>query len=252
MFKSPWVYQLVIPALLILLWCLFFGVSHFAHAMGVKAKKNHELHLTDIVPANILGLLALILGFTLSMAISRYDLRRELIIRETNAIETAFMRADLIKPVPGYDLKKLYRDYVDTRINYYKMADPEPPMKAAEVLKTKIWGHIIEVTKLDRTDIEGEYIEAVNNMVEATNSRNYAIQVKLPIAIYLMILLIACTAIGMLRFDSGYNDEKTHWRPAILTILLGVVIILIFDLDHPRIGMIEVSQQALIDLRNSM
>ena len=250
MSESNSLYQFIIPVLLILLWGVFFTVSIVAHKWGLRSQHNTSFNVTDIVPVNILGLLALILGFTFSMAISRYDTRRELVVKEANALESAYLRSNLLKEIPPYNLKEMYRKYLDSRIAFYENADPAPSLEASAKIKKDIWSHLKEVTKTDRTDIAGEYTSAVNDMFETANSRNYAIEIKLPISIYLMIILIACTALGFLNFDSAYKNEKALWRNGILILLLGFVIALIFDLDHPRIGTIEISQQALIELRD--
>ncbi len=72
-----------------------------------------------------LTLLALLIGFSFSMAINRYDQRKIYEEDEANARElgTEYLRTDLLPPVAATNVRTLLITYLDQRILFYETRD---------------------------------------------------------------------------------------------------------------------------------
>lgn len=225
-------------------------VSYRCYKKGHELNQDESKRLSPIIPPSIFSLLALILGFTFSMAISRYEDRRKLTVDEANAISTSYLRSRLLRPVNGIDIKKLYQEYLETRIHYYENDLSNIDRQKANDISFELWRHFEKVVSRDKTIIESNYGTALNNMIDVANARNFSLRKTLPLAIYMIILSISIVAFGMLNFDRGYQKEKSHWGVGVFTFLFIVLFSLIYDIDHSRRGLIRISQDALIETRS--
>lgn len=224
-------------------------VSVISYLVGKRYALNESNRISPIIPSSIFGLLALILSFTFSMAISRYEERRKLTVEEANAISTAYLRARLLREVPGIDIGALYRRYLEERIAYYEDDYLKKHKEKSEKTYKEIWKHYEAVLKTDRGAIESLYSYALNDMIDYGSQRNFALTKTLPLPIYLIIFFIAIVAFSSLNFDRGFNNERPHWGAGIFLFLFLVLFSLIYDIDHSRRGMIQISQDALIEAR---
>lgn len=75
---------------------------------------------TGVVEGAVFALVGLLIAFTFSGAASRFDQRRDLIVQETNAIGTAYLRLDLLPADARSVLKEEFRRYVDARLDTYR------------------------------------------------------------------------------------------------------------------------------------
>src|SRR5277367_1678992 len=73
----------------------------------------------SVVEGATLTLLGLIIGFSFSMAISRYDQRKNCEEEEANAIGSEYVRADLLPTADMAKVRALLRDYLSQRILFY-------------------------------------------------------------------------------------------------------------------------------------
>src|SRR4030081_2086479 len=73
---------------------VIFVVSEIGWQLGIRTKGGGGSNITTLESA-ILGLLALMLAFTFSMALARFEARRDALLNEANAIGTAALRARL-------------------------------------------------------------------------------------------------------------------------------------------------------------
>lgn len=225
-------------------------VSYFAYGFGIKMKLKGRVKTSPIITPSVLGLLSLILSFSFSMSISRYEERRKLVIQEANAIQTAYLRAMILKPVPGYDIKKMYLNYLNTRIKFYEAQDLEKEIQFSVEEQKELWNHYKKVTEKDRSAVETLYAYALNPMIDVATARNYTLMRTLPIQIYGLTLLIAMVGFSCLNFDRGFKNEENHWSTGITIALFCVIFTFVYDIDHSREGMINISQDAMYDIRD--
>src|SRR3954469_1520049 len=203
--------------------------------------------------------LGLAVGVTFSGAGARFDVRRNLVVQETNAIGTAWLRLDLLPEARQPQVKDLFRKYVDARIETYRAV---PDMKAvaaasaqARSLQQQIWSTAVAgATETRNTPAFTLLLPAVNSMIEITTTRTAAIQIHPPAAIFIMFGIIALVAAMFAGY--GMSDRRVASRvhrygfAAVVTIAVYVIV----DFEFPRLGLIRMTSmdQLMVDLRRSM
>lgn len=239
----------------VLVGILLMTASFMSFWLGQRMQKQStdKPYVSDLVPSNILGLLAIILGFSFSLVISRFEKRRDLAIAEANAILTAYERSQLLRTENPEPLKALYKNYVDARIiSYDGLMNTDADLKDSRNLQKQIWKQLeIHVSK-ERGALESAYTFALGNMLDISHERNFALKKNLPVAIYFAMVIISLVAVGVVNYDRGRRLEDNHWRYILLACLLTMVISLIYDIDHPKSGLITISQDAMLELRKHL
>jgi len=204
-----------------------------------------------------LGLLALILGFSFSMALDRYDKRRDLVLQEANAIGTVYQRVQILDQPGQGQLSILLKDYVDVRLEYFAAADDVAKQEAAwthtENLQDQLWRTMTDAVRpiLD-TPLSGLVIQSMNEATDLANARRAAFGSHIPISVLVMVVayaLISAGILGYVLFDSGRRHLVTS---TLLTVLLSMVITLVIDVDRPRAGTVVVSVAPLLELQKSI
>lgn len=227
-----------------------------AHMVGQHNRRKNRAKIADMIPTSILGLLALILGFTFSMVIDRFETRRRLVVDESNSIYTAYSRVKLLAKVQGEDIDKYYQRYIDIRIRLYEIAwdgqEAADLVKEIDEVELKIWNQLHKTLKLDNPPIQTTYVFALNNMLDAADTRTFALIKRIPFTIYLLTLFISISAIWSLCYNIGYENLGTHNQPILLILIFSVILAFIHDLDHPRRGLITISQDSMIQTKEKM
>jgi hypothetical protein len=207
----------------------------------------------------IFGLMGLLLAFSFSVAASRFDARRQLVVEETNAIGTAYLRLNLLSSNRSPALKKLFCQYVDARLDAYKkFPDTEAVRKGlakATALQDKIWNDAVAATREEGYQPATMLLlPSLNEMIDITTTRSMAAQTHPPVVIFMMLsalLLISSFLAGV-----GMAGGKTRSWVHILgfAVITAVTMYVILDLEYPRLGLIRLDafDQALVELRQSM
>jgi hypothetical protein len=106
--------------------------------------------------ATTLTLAALIIGFTFSMAISRYEQRKNYEAAEANAIGTEYLRADLL-PAADAAKRSLLRLYLDQRVAFYTANDEKQIWQInarTAQLQTELWAAVRGVAATQPTALD--------------------------------------------------------------------------------------------------
>jgi hypothetical protein len=190
--------------------------------------------------AATLGLLGLLLGFALSMAIARWDIRRDVIVDESNAIGTLSLRAGLLEqPLQG-ELREALRSYTDARIALGgSRSDPEDLRAArieSEALHTAIWSVVERANRPTTMNATlSSLISAANELIDLHELRLASVENRLPAALFLGAL-----AIAFLAWSFGAASQRGRTPMLLLALLVGAVLLLIMDVNRPQRGSIEV------------
>jgi hypothetical protein len=247
------------------LW-LVFGITTVLLVVSTEVgfrlgnKKNGEdsdQSQISTLESAVLGLLALLLAFTFSMALSRYDARKQLVLAEANAIGTASLRAQLLPPPYDKEIANLLRQYVDVRLEFYGADLDESGLREAgektERLHQQIWSYAISLSARDeRAGSIRLFIESINEVIDLHEERLTALRDHVPETVFLTLYLVAAVGLGFVGYARGFSGRRHFLVTLILAILISTVITLIADLDRPRRGLIKVSQQSMLDLRQSL
>lgn len=208
----------------------------------------------DIILAATLTLLGLIIGFSFSMAISRYDQRKSYEEAEANAIGTEYLRVDLLPGPDSANLHALLKDYLGQRIVFYQNRDEHELQKINEYtaqLQTHLWSAVQVPAEARPTPVIGLVVSGMNDVLNSQGYTQAAWWNRIPIAAWaLMVAIAICSNVLV-----GYSAHRTktgviHWL--VLPLVLSISFLLIADIDSPRRGVIRVSPQNLISLAQSL
>jgi hypothetical protein len=251
-FQNP-LFVFVLPALL-LLGCAELGVrlGLRVHASRDAARKG----TIGGIQGAVLGLLGLLLGFTFAMAISRYDARRLLVVQDANAIGTAYLRASLLPDEHVQPVEDLLRRYVDLRIEYQSHFDDrtkfaEGLRQSAEVQR-QIWQHAVAAAKEAPTATVASAVASFNDVFDTETERLAAAHARIPGGVWAILMIVACVGCLTSGYAAGAEGIRSSFSSLMLPFLIAIALFLIFDLNHPRHGLIGLSQQPLLDLQRSL
>ena len=231
---------------------VWIGATFLSRSRGVEVDTHEEF---STILAATLTLLGLIIGFTFSMAISRYDQRKNLEEEEANAIGTEYVRADLLPAADGAKVRKLLKEYLNLRLRFYEAPRDIEIIKAIAVergrLQGELWRAILGPAAAQPTPIVTLVVAGMNDVLNAEGYTQAAWWNRIPHAAWLLMIFIAICSNLLL----GYGARKARSEVLLLLVLPAVVSIsffLIADIDSPRGGVIHVSPQNLQSLADSL
>ena len=215
---------------------------------------------TGTIEAAVFALLGLLIAFTFSGAVSRFDDRRHLIVEEANAIGTAYLRLDLLPEDDQPPLRESFRKYVDSRLQAYRKLRNTQASKAefsnSIELQGEIWTQAVAASQAEGAASSAPMLllPALNQMIDITTTRAMALQLHPPLIIFGMLFLVALASALLAGY--GMADGKSRrWLHVIgFAVVIGLTVYVILDIEFPRFGLIRVDafDQALVDLLNSM
>jgi hypothetical protein len=204
----------------------------------------------------VLGLLALMVGFTFSMALMRYEGRREAVVQEANAIGTTVSLAHLLPEPYATESIKLLRDYVNVRLEFrgYQSAQEAADTTARSgVLQQALWKEAQGLEKADNNVVPtGIYIVSLAQTFDQHDFRLAANRNRVPdIAIWGLYFLGIVTA-GFTGYSIGVSVRRPRLPAYIVGLLIVSLLVLIHDLDRPDSGLITVDMQSMQDVADSL
>jgi hypothetical protein len=217
-----------------------------------RAEHEREPPVGAIVAA-ILGLVAFLLAFTFGMAAPRFELRRELVLDEANALGSAYLRAALVPEPHRTEIRTLLRDYVDLRLGGVELGMTVPALARSEELQGRLWAQAVSVAEKKPTPITGLFIQSLNEVIDLHAKRvTMGVRNRIPFPIWGALYVIAILAMVGVGYHEGLTSTARTLAALVLAVTFSGVLWLLADLDRPQEGLIKVSQQAMIDLRQSM
>ena len=226
------------------------------YRLGRSRRKRSEGEVEAPVGAMVgatLGLLAFMLAFTFGSAAERYDSRRQLVLDEANAIGTTYLRAGML-PDRRDEVRRLLRDYVDTRLEAVRSGKIVDGIRQSEQLQEQLWAQAVTLGERNPGSIVvGLFVTSLNEVIDIHSKRLTAgVRNRIPGAIWLALLAVAVLALAAMGYHAGLAGPTRSLAQVAVALTFSVVIGLIGDLDRPQEGTLTVSQQALVDLRQSM
>ena len=211
---------------------------------------------TGMIVGSILALLAFLLAVTMSMASDRFDTRRGIVLDEANSIGTTYLRAGYLPEPASSQIRELLREYVPLRIvvTDAKAADVQADIARSQEILTQAWAIGQEVARTtDQGDLVSLFLESLNDTINLNETRITAgLYARVPETILLLLIVGSVLGIGMVGYSAGLTERRSLISAVVLAIALGAVIMILVDLDRPREGFIQVSQQPLIDLQRQI
>jgi len=246
----------------VLLACIGIFVVALEFGFRIGRRRQATADDSDKTHANalhgaMLGLLALLLGFTFAMAVSRYENRKTLMVDQANAIGTAVLRGSLL-PQPHADrTQKLFRDYIDSRFHYNASVRGSAGIDEAETraaaIEKELWGiSRIVLTEDPRSQPGSLYTQALNEVFDIREKRRFALDDRVPWMVTIMLILVSIAALGLVAYSSGLTGRRRVLGNITFATLIAVVLVIILDIDSPRVGFVKASQDSLVRLQHSL
>ncbi len=218
-----------------------------------RIHRNVEAKSSAIESA-VFALFGLLLAFTFSGAMGRYDAHRSLIVQETNDIGTAYLRLDLLPAASQPELRQLFRDYTSSRLHLYDTVAPEISPETAQ-LQQKIWTKAVSASQAAGAspDATKLLLPALNDMIDITSTRQNAFNMHPPAIVYVLLFVLSCCC----AFIAGYGMSSANRNWLYILAFAFVVTLTIYttmEIEYPRRGMIRLAHtdQTLMHLRDSM
>jgi len=204
---------------------------------------------TDMLVGSLLALLAFLLAVTMSMAAERFDARRGLVIDEANVIETTYLRAGFLPEADAEATRELLREYAPLRVNVDDRAVLEANFARSEDIHDALWAIVEPLAREQSSDVLATYIESLNDMINLHSTRVTAlIYGRVPETIILLLIGGSAVTLAMVGYSAGLTGRRSPLTAFVLVLALSAVLALVLDLDRPRNGFLQVSQQPILDV----
>lgn len=242
-----------------LTWLLFLCAMVVAcetgYIMGLRSRAAEKTRtLIPTITGSILALLGLLLGFTMSMSVSRYDVRRRLVLEEANAINGAYLQVQALPTSESSELQELLRKYADNRLRVSQtIRDAQLLQRGKEEdvrLQNELWSRAAALSRKDPQSVPaGLLMESLRSVFDLENSRWIGFVAHVPESVIYVNGLMGLVAVLMVGYGFGLSGHRHPLSEALLIVAITLVMALIVELDYPSSGVIRVSQQPLMDVQ---
>ena len=236
----------VAVAFIVLSLSAWFGAALLRRRRSLDDDQRQDF---GVIVAATLTLLGLIIGFSFSMAIDRYDQRKNYEEEEANAIGTEYARADLLPATDATRIRALLVEYLDQRISTYEATGPTPESADARTsqLQADLWSAVQAPAAAQPTPIVALAVSGMNDVLNSQGYTAAADRNRIPTAAWILMGAIAICCNVLL----GWSMRSRTGGGRLLVILpfvVAVAFMLIADIDTPRHGIIRVAPENLISL----
>lgn len=209
-FRNQWMVIIIVALLLFL--CAEVG---FRGGLRLYIAKDDQ-RITQIggIQGAVLGMFGLLLGFTFSMAVGRYENRRDLVLQEANSIGTTYLRAAFLPQTHKTAVEAKLLRYVDVRLDFYNVGTDQTKIAAVEnetaALQRELWAHTVAVAKEAPTPITATFINSLNETIDLDATRLNALRSRVPAAVWLLVLIIAGASCYASGYGAGASGGEGH------------------------------------------
>ena len=249
-----------------LAFALFVGILAFLAIGRWLGRSIMARHHVDVLPSvgsletAVFALLGLLIAFSFSGALQRFDIRRAQVVDEANAIGTAWLRIDMLPAATQPKLRDAFRAYVDSRIATY---DKLPDIEAArgevahsQALQQDIWAQTIAAMRLPDAGpgVAVAVLPAQNAMFDIMGVRLAATQMHPPPVIYTMLLVLALASALIAGYQAA-GERTFDWVHGLaFAAVVALTLFVILDLEYPRLGFIRIDaiDELLVNVRAGM
>lgn len=239
---------------------VFLALMLAATAAGFRLGRKAETSIADktksqisTVGAALLGILGLLLGFTMSMAVTRFEVRKQLVLEEANAIGTSLLRTQLVPAPEGPAIANLLRQYIRLRVRYGTASDDLAQLVAMRAqgaqLQDAFWTRAAAYGQKDPNPVRaGLLLQSLNQTIDLEAARWMAFHNHVPESVIYVNGIVGLLAVMLVGYAFGLNGRPHIFSMSVLAVGITLVLAVIIDLDRPRSGFIRISQQPMIDL----
>ncbi len=206
--------------------------------------------------AAMLTLSGFLLVFTFSLAGKHFDTRRQLVIDDANVIEITFAGTELLQEPHRSNIQRLLIDYVDFRptIEQYEHTATKLDefVQRSEQMQKQMLVEGSAAANLDPTPVVATFVNSLNNLIKINNLRTDLRWNRIPPMIFVVLAFLSTQAMILVGYVRGLSGRAALLSILLLAITYVTVFTLVIDLDRPAQGIFFVSQQPMIELRDSL
>lgn len=233
--------------------CLFLllcGALELGFRMSRHRRSNEEKEGSDFLASATLGLLALLLGFTFSLAVQRHEERRTLVIAEANALGTSWLRINSIDPLDRDKIIDPFRRYAESRLQWSLASDEGDTSLAIYqsglAHQAEIWKAVVAALTNGEAIVDSKLIlDPLNESFDLAAEREVRRQAHLPGSMLVMLLLFMLFSTVLVGWRLGEVGRRMLLPSCLTVLLLTLAVVMTLDLDLSRAGTITVSQYAM-------
>ncbi|MFZ0256297.1 MAG: NrtA/SsuA/CpmA family ABC transporter substrate-binding protein, partial [Gammaproteobacteria bacterium] len=248
----------VVFTLMVLVALLAIEAGQWLGLRRRRSSKHEPEGPVGTAVAAVLALLAFMIALTFGAASNRFDARKEALLDETNAIGTAYLRAGLLPEPHRTTTRNLLRDYVEMRIGMVEAYGEPERLQTIQArtasLQDSIWSHAEGLAEERRNSpIYALFTSALNEVFDLHTKRVVlGAEDRIPLFVWIALILVSCVAMMAVGFQFGIAGRRSLTAELALSLTFTLVMLLIFDLDRPGRGLIEVNQQPMMELHQSL
>ena len=204
---------------------------------------------TGMLVGSLLALVAFMLAVTMGMASDRFDTRRGLVLAEANSIGTTYLRAGYLPEPSSAEIRELLREYVPLRITVADRDQIQANYARSQEILGELWTIAEDLARgTPGSETLALFIETLNETIDLHETRVAAIvYARVPETVLLLLIIGSAMTLGMVGYSAGMTRRRSLITAVALIVALGAVITVVVDLDRPRDGFLQVSQQPLVD-----
>lgn len=226
---------------------LWIGIAIGSRIRGMRRQLlEGESKIISVLEGALLTLFGLLMGFTFSMAVSRYDLRRQLPVKEANAIGTTWLRSSTLPEPLRSQTQDLLMQYVVTRVGFLAAGHDTERMKESlsrtADLQTRLWSVASNYALDHRDPVAALYIAALNDSIDVTEERTAAFENRVPGEAWGMLLFIAFASTVVVGLDVSSHSAVLR---ILLPFILAGALAMTLDIDSPRYGLVKSTQPSM-------
>jgi hypothetical protein len=251
-------FQLNTVVVALMLFGLMIGATAVGHLIGRSARDKPEGHSESfgVMQGAMLGFMGLVLAFGLSLAVGRDEDRRAAVVAESDAIGTAYLRAQTLEePVRSKSID-LLRQFTDHSIRIARTvpasAEQDAAVTDSERTQRELWSEAGDALQDQPTATATRlYVESLNESFDSQSRRIYGLDNRVPTAVLVLEVVGAAIALGLLALHLAALGRGLT-TVLVAAVLVALTLVVTLDLDRPVRGLIQISATPLIDVRASM
>ena len=199
----------------------------------------------------ILGLLAFMQAFTFGFAASRFEDKKQIVLAEANAVRTSYLRAGLMPEPISTESRNLLREYIDVRLKGTQAGHTDEAILKSQELHLRLWSQAVAAGEKGRAPMNSLFIQSINEVIDLHEKRiTVGLRNRVAGVIWIALFSLLILAMAGIGFQGGLSSNRRSVAVLTLVFAFSSVLILIVDLDRPGDGLLEVSQQAMVDAQN--
>lgn len=235
--------------------------AHLCYRFGARRQSKHPDDTTQLLigfmPGALVTLLALFFAFVVSMAEVRFEARTQLVVEESNAIHSSYLRSELVPEAEKAPIKDLIKKYVGTRIEFYS-AEPEfddlrDIHDRESALRNELWKHAKRLNLAYSESIPiGAFSDSLQHTFDASEKQTVAYENHVPDVIISLLLVVSLLVMASVGYAAGVSGGRHSIFSTTLSLIIALTLFAILDIDRPRRGLAHLNFQSLVRLQDRL